>query len=748
MKVVRDTHEWPEAIAVCDIETANWVNVRCLCHVDTLGDRKLFADRPGRCAEDQYLDWLFSLGGFGGEIVWAHWGGRFDFMFLLPKLHKRGWSTRLFVSGSQIILMEVRSAEGVCIKFADSARLMPDSVEKIGKSVRLPKLDADREHIDDLPWDELVEYCFRDCDIVLKGLCEMRDILTGDGYDFAYTLASIVTRRVRRGETVDFSRFRVPSVEKKRGYDIDPYFALADKFASHAYSGGRTEAFFVGRAEGIRAYLYDITSAYPWAMLSELPLYFKEFRPGPALDCELHPAFRDVSGEMELPGVNLWPKNHRDTARYLKACGVSQAWVRIPETTLKYPLLFAKDLSSGKLIFPEGWFSGVWTNIELLALWQHMKHVDGFRLIITGQAIYEPVAFMRPLIQSLWAKRLEALNTCQHCQHHKTMHGAEAGCSSVNCDCEKFEADEFRAYTYKIAMNSASGKLAEQAAKTQILMGKAARVEMRRLQELRAKEKRLLDVLKPVIPKYAELSLEEQEAARKRLREYYANANTPLVQRTYDMPNNVLATKIPGVFTITTLQPGPFRHAAAAAYVTAMTRIRLWEAFVKAEQCGAMVYYCDTDSIIVSEPIFGEAPADKQLGTWNLEAVITELEIWAPKVYRYRKSNGEVVWKAKGMPIMRREDKGKPELSQERWNQFTTHVGGDGRAPKPEKGGIESVYSRIAAGELAPKAVLLKRQLKHTDTKRRHYGGDSHPLLLQGVGRDHDFPSSKRQSGR
>jgi tripeptide aminopeptidase len=86
-----------------------------------------------------------------------------------------------------IIIVSI-THKGRTIKFCESARLMPDSVAKIGKTVGLAKLDVDRSHIEELTEAEVLEYCFRDCDIVLKGLQFMRDAFKSVGADFAYTV--------------------------------------------------------------------------------------------------------------------------------------------------------------------------------------------------------------------------------------------------------------------------------------------------------------------------------------------------------------------------------------------------------------------------------------------------------------------------------------------------------------------------------------------------------------------------------
>ena len=177
MRPCKDVVEWPK-LAVYDIETTDWTNVVLLCHVDEYGNRVSFTN------VSDYVDWLFYQ--FEGQHVWAHAGGRFDHRFIIPEVNRRGWDFRAALSGGTIVLMTIQ-AGGKKIFFADSFRLMPDALKKIGKTVGLEKLDVNRREIDSLTPEQALEYCFRDCDIALKGLQLMRDTFTSVNADFAFT---------------------------------------------------------------------------------------------------------------------------------------------------------------------------------------------------------------------------------------------------------------------------------------------------------------------------------------------------------------------------------------------------------------------------------------------------------------------------------------------------------------------------------------------------------------------------------
>lgn len=400
MKPLNDSHQWPK-LAVFDIEAKKWINVFLLCHVDELGNRVHFATIK------EYLEWLFSPA-FQSDHVWAHWGGRYDHRFIIAEATNLGWQWETIQSGGLIIIVSVFHPSGREIRFCESARLMPDSVEKIGKTVGLPKLDADRSHMENMSFSEALEYCFRDCDIVLKGLQYMKSALTAVNADFAYTLASIATRWVRRSGIVDWKRF----YERKQGrlvYRQD--ISEADEWCFPAFQGGRVEIFRASRLMPNRVfkgplYYYDFRSSYPWSMQFDLPCYFEGYK----------------------------APNER-TERALETCGISEATVTVPSDTY-LPVLGIRH--QGRLVFPVGTMRGKWTNIELLEAYR-----AGAKVEIHAQARYRAKSFLFPFVKTFYKLRQDAI---------------AAG-------------DEFRSYAYKIALNSLYGKLTETVERSSTLFG-------------------------------------------------------------------------------------------------------------------------------------------------------------------------------------------------------------------------------------------------------------------------------------
>lgn len=407
MKPLLDRREWPK-LAVYDIESTQWTNVVLICHTDELGNRVHFK------SVGEYLGWLFEH--FESDHIWAHWGGHYDHRFLIHYATVNRWEWETVLSGNTLVVVTIRHPEGREMHFCESARLMPDSAERIGKTVGLEKLDVDRSHIENLSWDETVRYCYRDCDVILRGLQYLRKALTDVGADFGYTLASIASRWVRRSPNIQWHRFYTQTSKAERDAGIkkemDPRYLQADEFCEPAYFGGRVEVFKRGKFDG-PLYYYDIRSSYPWSMLDELPLYIKGqhleggFRPPPKRKCD-----------------------------WFRKPGVSEATVTVPTDT-HIPLLCVRH--EGRLVFPVGVLRGRWTHLELKAALER-----GYDVQVHGQCVFQSKPFLKPFVDTFFGLRQQAIE----------------------------EGDKFRSYAYKICLNSLYGKLVEQVQRRSIIYGK------------------------------------------------------------------------------------------------------------------------------------------------------------------------------------------------------------------------------------------------------------------------------------
>lgn len=646
-------------IAVFDIESTNWVDVRVICHLDEYGNS--FAFRTVK----EYLQWL--LTDFQGDVVWSHFGSGYDNRFLVEEIHYwEGTSYKAIMSGGLPIIFILENEaykrphpkhgrmRNRQVTLLDSFRLLPTSLANIGKTIGMPKMEVDRGRIEQLTHAQVVEYCMSDCKILLRGMQRFRDVLLEHGGHYSPTSASVASNFIRSDETIDWKRFFEPGTNYQRysGESFEmghpgsvPGMLQADEFAESAYYGGRCEVFRRGCFEG-PLYYYDIASAYPWAMRQALPFYFMGFEPGAK-----------------------WEQRAR-LEKVLKWSGISDAFVDIPQGTFDIPPLPVRT-ANGKVVFAEGRFHGRWTNAELWALYKRGK--DRVRIDVTCVARFSPSPFARPFVDRFYALRKQA----------------------------KDDGDEGESMIYKILLNSCYGKLAQSLEQSSYVFG----------------------------PAY--------EFDRQCAREDGCLRPSPL----------------PGVSEIVEEAPGPFRHVAAGAYVTALARIKLLEGMEVAMRNGARVYYCDTDSIIIDQkiPKWGKTT---ELGAWELESVLLTAEFLCPKVYRAETDSGKTMLKAKGANLKSQLELSVPAQMHDRerklrWAMYARHISPwAARQVQALDDDQQRYYGRVQAGlqgwrtgirsaNIMPVVAELDRQARHEDAKRTHVqDGMSRPLYLEGEDSD------------
>lgn len=611
MKPLYSTNTWPK-IAAYDVEADVWVDITLLCHVDEYGNRKHWKLDPTqrKSIVARYLDWLYS--DWEGDVLFAHAGGRYDHRFLLAEAHERGWSIRAAISGNSIVVLTISNGKR-SIKFVDSYRLMPDGLKQIGDTVGLPKLDVDASELSTKYTPaEVLEYCYRDCDIVVRGLQLMRDTLTAVGADFAFTLASIAARYNRRSPGIKWNHFVTKNADGKQV--PHPRIKEWDAACFDAYYGGRCEAFVKGEIHG-PVYWYDIVSSYPTSMLEPLPLYYM--------------------------GYYAPPRNMVDPTHFLSYCGITECTVDIPP--MHIGILPVREKKTRRLEFPHNSIvEGRWTNIELLeAIKQGCKIVS-----IVGQYRFKAVPFLRGFVQTFYALRKKA----------------------------KAEKDAFSSYAYKILLNSSYGKLTE----TIDRRGYISETEIPRVQ--------------------AEAHQSGREA-------------------------DIRTTATAGFYVLRTEEVGPFRHTAAGAYVTAYSRLRLYRMAKHMHDQGAIVYYCDTDSLIVSKRI---ETIGTGLGDWEHVDDLSFIEIVLPKVYKAVSATGKAtVYKCKGCPIVRRFE--PPEMAELRWQAFKNfrHTESESDSEILGKDGVTGFITDVNYGSLHPRRL---QELCKTCEKTGVYQGLECPV--------------------
>lgn len=291
---------------VVDIEAKNWIEFLVVGIYDGQ-NVKMFRSLK-KC-----LDYL--LKNYDGHDVFAHFGGKYDFLFFigdylkqLPRYHIDHFIPR----GSGILCFDL--TDGLhSITFRDSSAFLPMSLKKLTESfgVEHKKKEFDFDKMEKVT-SELLEYLEYD----LKGLYECIEkfrqwpIIQRAGS--ANTLASQALRIFRT------------TIEKP----IGALSSNLDFKIRSAYFGGRTEIFKPVYQGSRPLYRYDVNSLYPSVMIkNEFPNHFSH-----------------LSFEYDKKQIGFW-----------------EAEVSVP--TMHIPPLGINH--GGKYLFPTGNFKGIWTIAEL-----------------------------------------------------------------------------------------------------------------------------------------------------------------------------------------------------------------------------------------------------------------------------------------------------------------------------------------------------------------------------------------------
>jgi hypothetical protein len=262
----------------------------------------------------------------------------------------------------------ISASNGVC-RFADSFNLLPTSVKKLGVLLGLHKMDLGqnlKSNVKNLSED--IKYCMRDCEIVYKSL----EILFRDS-EPSYTIGSLALKIFR-------ANFLKKSIKVN---------ALSDTFFDCLY-GGRTEAF---RIDDVRANVYDINSAYPFAM-DQLRL------PDPG---RLRLA-KTANYKSYLSDKSVIEKTTETGASglddYYTYEGMIDATITIPDS-INIPMLPFR--TTDKLLFPVGTFRGSWTLNEFrYAYFNFPVTVEKVHRLIVSESIESP---FKEFIQHFWKIR-------------------------------------------------------------------------------------------------------------------------------------------------------------------------------------------------------------------------------------------------------------------------------------------------------------------------------------------------------
>lgn len=312
-------------------------------------------------------------------------------------------------------------------KFADSLNIFPTSLKKLGELIGLEKMDISDTFINGtVPKnlftyrgskknkkrkkvsEHMIKYCIRDCEIAHVALTQ---VFEETGF-LAITQASL-----------SMKLFRSRYFPRKLIYSEE----AVEKFRP-SYFGGRTEAFRLGKMPRKGAYVYDINSMYPDAMMNAKFPDITRLRTFKDFDNEPHIIpFEDSTGDVRLKyridnGLDMFMLMLKGNEGVVH-CLVEHKEARFP----CLPVLMEIEKET-KLVFPTGIFTGHWNFNEMrYALASGLVEILEVYEFTCGPSITSP---FQKFVSDLYERRKKSTN-------------------------------EFEKYRLKIFMNSLYGKFAE-----------------------------------------------------------------------------------------------------------------------------------------------------------------------------------------------------------------------------------------------------------------------------------------------
>lgn len=421
--LVPDAEKKPYQFGVCDIEASDWIKFLVIGYYSEVlnpdGSREreileYFEDMADFC------DWIFDPHLQPHDEIYAHFGGKYDFQFIIKELFfdkSRYYIDEMIPRGSGLLCFSVSTirqedylfkedekkfikkvGKKILIKdrtivFKDSSALLPFSLASITENfgVENIKLSIDYESIKEVT-PELLNYLKYD----LKGLYQsMRKFFDWDLIKKAGHASTMASQAIKVYRT--YMTKTIPSLSNE-----------VDEFVRGSYFGGRTEIFkpfFRQNDPYTLLKTYDVNSLYPYVMWqNEFPTKYK-CETEDFIDSEM--GFYDV--EVEVPEMYIPP---------LGTVFDPNGW--------------------GRFIFPTGIFRGKWTTVELLYA---MSLGVKIRKVYRGLIFQNGGPIFRHYINDLYEKRKASKKNSVDDIMCKLLMNSTYGRFGLNTEREQVEFD-------------------------------------------------------------------------------------------------------------------------------------------------------------------------------------------------------------------------------------------------------------------------------------------------------------------
>lgn len=384
---ITSANEKPFPFSVLDIEAYKWIQFRVMGFYDG----KVYKEFRKISEYFDYMADSYAPKGRAVEVtkkgdikvrVFAHFGGKYDFNFLLKELAlelDESWTLGSMIPRGSGILCFDATRGNLTLSFYDSSALLPFSLAKLTHDFNVPtkKGSFDFEKWDGKITQELLDYLKDDCRALFQVLEQFYNWPVIKKAGPAVTMASQAMKVFRT--FLD--------------QELMPPSNSVDSFVRRGYFGGRTEIFkpYFEQPKGKKPLMsFDVNSLYPAVMLeNEYPGNFECFSyEYDGTKMGFFEAEVDVPKDMYVPPLGV----------VIPVPTVTETW--------KAGQKFEKQNTSNKFVFPTGRFSGVWSTIEL----EYAKSV-GVKIVKTGRGVYFKNAgyLFKEYIDTFYNMRLDAI---------------------------------------------------------------------------------------------------------------------------------------------------------------------------------------------------------------------------------------------------------------------------------------------------------------------------------------------------
>lgn len=385
---------------VCDIEVSEWVNFLCIGYYDGHSDvYRWFASL------DSFLDFVFKhCTEHGIDSIFAHFGGKFDFNFILRAAlsSKKYTIGSMIPRGSSILCFDlVKIEKGSKIKdwqkvtFRDSSALLPFALRTLTETFDVPvkKGQIDYEKMGAM-WK------------TKKGKQDILDYLKDDCVGLWQVLNAFYSQPMieKAGKTFTTASqaLRVFQTYMPKGSEILSLPDKVDTFIRKAYFGGRTEVF-----KPVFDTTYNIKknpNKFPANVLKELE---RQKKIGKLFYVDVNSLFPFCMWKFDFPTrAKYFSVSRKDYDP--KGLGFWEVTVKVPKDLFCPPLGIKHEINGNeKLVFATGTFRGRWTIAEI----EYAKSI-GVKVLKyhKGVILDNGGRIFKTYVADLYKKRLEAKN--------------------------------------------------------------------------------------------------------------------------------------------------------------------------------------------------------------------------------------------------------------------------------------------------------------------------------------------------